>query len=46
MNFLVDVTVVGDSSAGHNILDKLASNNRTFKLAFISKAFKGTTTHD
>ncbi len=46
MNYQVDVMIVGDSTSGHSILDKLASNKPTVKLAFISQAFKSTTTHD
>lgn len=46
MNFRVDVMVVGDSKSGHDILDKIATANRNIKIAFISKAFKSTTSHD
>ena len=46
MNYQVDVIIVGDSKVGHEILDKIASSKPTIKLAFISKAFKSTTTHD
>ena len=46
MNFRVDIMIVGDSTTGHGILDKLASSNSALKLAFISRAFKSTTTHD
>ena len=46
MNFRVDVIVVGDSKSGHEILDKIASSKLTTKVAFISQAFKSTTTHD
>ena len=46
MNFRVDVIVVGDSKAGHEILDKIASSKSLIKVAFISQAFKSTTTHD
>ena len=46
MNFRVDVTIIGDSKAGHEILDKIASAKPAIKLAFISQAFKDTTFHD
>lgn len=46
MNIRVDVIVIGDSKAGHEILDKIASSNSAIKLAFISQTFKSTTTHD
>ena len=46
MNFRVDVIVIGDSKAGHEILDKIAAKRTDIKLAFISKAFKSTTAHD
>ena len=46
MNFRVDVMIVGDSKAGHEILDKIASSKSSIKVAFISQTFKSTTTHD
>ena len=46
MNFRVDVMVVGDSKSGHDVLDKIAAGNQAVKVAFISKTFKSTTTHD
>ena len=46
MNFRVDVMIVGDSTAGHEILDKIAASKPTIKVAFISREFKSTTTHD
>lgn len=46
MNCQVDVIIIGDSKSGHDILDQIASNKPTIKLAFISKAFKSFTTHD
>ena len=46
MNYQVDVMIVGDSKVGHEILDKIAAAKPTIKLAFISKEFKSTTTHD
>ena len=46
MNCQVDVMIIGDSKCGHEILDKIASSKPTIKVAFISKAFKSTTTHD
>lgn len=46
MNYLFDIMIVGDSSTGHEILDKLATSRPTAKIAFISQTFKSTTTHD
>ena len=46
MNYQVDIMIVCDSKSGHEILDKIASSKPTIKMAFISKAFKSTTTHD
>lgn len=46
MNYQVDVMIIGDSKVGHEILDNIASNKRTIKVAFISNAFKSTTTRD
>lgn len=46
MNYQVDIIIVGDSKAGHELLDKIASNRPKIKLAFISQTFKSTTTHD
>lgn len=46
MNYQVDIIIIGDSKAGHEILDKLASSKPTVKIAFISQMFKSSTTHD
>jgi thioredoxin reductase len=46
MNYQVDIIIIGDSKSGHEMLDKLASSRPTIKFAFISQAFKSTTTHD
>lgn len=46
MNYLVDVIIVGDSTTGHKLLDTIATNKPSIKLAFISQTFKSTTTHD
>ena len=46
MNFRVDVIIIGDSTTGHEILDKIASTNPAINIAFISHEFKSTTTHD
>ena len=46
MNYQVDIIIIGDSKSGQEILDKLASTKPTIKFAFISQAFKSTTTHD
>lgn len=46
MNFLIDIIVVGDSKSGHEILDRLATNKPTIKIAFTSQSFKSTTSHD
>lgn len=46
MNYITNIMVVGDSGYGHKILDKLATSMPQTKIAFISQAFKSTTTHD
>lgn len=46
MNFQVDITVIGDSASGHEILKQLAPKSYATKLAFISQSFKSTTTCD
>lgn len=46
MNYQVDIIIIGDSAAGHEVLDKIAQNNPKIKLAFISQTFKSTTTRD
>lgn len=46
MNYQVDVIIIGDSKSGHEMLDELASSKPTIKFAFVSQAFKSTTTHD
>ena len=46
MNFRVDIIIVGDSTRGHEILDKLATSKPNLNIAFISQSFKSTTTHD
>jgi thioredoxin reductase len=46
MNYQVDIIIIGDSKNGHDLLDKIASNRPRIKVAFVSQAFKSTTTHD
>jgi thioredoxin reductase len=46
MNYQVDIIIIGDSISGHEILDTLASSKPTVKFAFVSQAFKSTTTRD
>jgi thioredoxin reductase len=46
MNYRVDVIIIGDSKAGHEILDAIATKKPSAKLAFVSQSFKSTTTHD
>lgn len=46
MNCQVDVIIIGDSKEGHEALKKIASAKNTTKVAFISREFKSTTTHD
>ena len=46
MNYQVDIMIIGDSKSGHDLLDKIASNRPKIKVAFVSQAFKSTTTHD
>lgn len=44
MNNLVDVIIIGDSKAGHNVMKKLAAERPFLKMAFISREFKSFTT--
>jgi thioredoxin reductase len=46
MNFQVDIIIVGDSKTGHDVLDTLASSKPKANIAFVSQAFKKTTTPD
>jgi thioredoxin reductase len=46
MNYQVDIVVIGDSKNGNEIVKNIASVNPTIKVAFISREFKSTTTHD
>lgn len=46
MNCQVDIIIIGDSKAGNNAVKKLASIKPSIKVAFISREFKSTTTHD
>ena len=46
MNSQVDIIVIGDSSAGHDIVKRVASTKPSIKMAFISREFKNATTHD
>lgn len=43
MNYRVDIIIVGDSAAGHEVLDELATKNSKVKIALISDSFKSTT---
>ena len=46
MNCQVDIVIIGDSQSGHEAVKKLAASRPTIKIAFISREFKRTTTHD
>ena len=46
MNRQFDVIVIGDSKEGHAAVKSIAGTNRNIKVAFISRAFKSTTTRD
>ena len=46
MNCQVDITIIGDSKEGHEVLRKIAGSNLTIKVAFISREFRSRTTHD
>lgn len=46
MNCRVDIVIIGDSKEGHDALKNIALTNPTIKIAFISREFKSTTTHD
>jgi thioredoxin reductase len=46
MNCQVDIIIIGDSREGHEAVKKIAPANPAIKIAFISREFKSTTTHD
>lgn len=46
MNSQVDIVVIGDSCDGRDAVKKIASTRPYIKMAFISREFKSTTTHD
>lgn len=46
MNYQFDVIIIGDSKQGNETVKRLAATNRGIKIAFISREFKSTTTHD
>lgn len=46
MNHQFDIIVIGDSKEGNNVLKHIASLKPTIKIAFISREFKNSTTHD
>ena len=46
MNQQFDVIVIGDSKAGNDTLKAIACKSPKIKIAFISREFKDTTTHD
>lgn len=45
MNYRVDIIVIGDSKVGNTTIKQLAPN-KSLKIAFISRNFKNSTTHD
>lgn len=46
MNSQVDIIVIGDTIAGNYIVKSLAEKKPTIRMAFISREFKSTTSHD
>ena len=46
MNYQFDIIIIGDSKAGHDTLKNIAAVNAKIKIAFVSREFKSTTTHD
>jgi thioredoxin reductase len=46
MNRQVDVIVIGDSPIGNEAVKQIAAKKPTIKMAFVSREFKSTTTHD
>ena len=46
MNCQVDIIIIGDSKEGHLAVKNIASKSPKIKVAFISREFKSTTTHD
>lgn len=46
MNYQYDLIVIGDSKEGNQLVKSIASANTNIKIAFVSREFKTTTTHD
>jgi thioredoxin reductase len=46
MNRQFDIIVIGDSKEGNNTIKHIAAKKPTIKIAFISREFKSSTTHD
>jgi thioredoxin reductase len=46
MNRQIDIIVIGDSASGHDAVKQIAASNPCIKMAFVSREFKSTTTHD
>lgn len=46
MNYQYDLIIIGDSKEGNQLVKSIAAANFNTKLAFISREFKTTTTHD
>lgn len=46
MNRQVDIIVVGDSKCGNEVIKILAGYKPSLQIAFVSREFKSTTTHD
>jgi thioredoxin reductase len=46
MNQQFDIIIIGDSKAGKEVLKRIASKKPSIKIAFISREFKTSTTHD
>lgn len=46
MNRQFDIIIIGDSKEGNNTLKYIATLKPTIKIAFISREFKSSTTHD
>lgn len=46
MNYQYDLIIIGDSKEGRDVVKALASETTFINIAFISREFKSTTTHD
>ena len=46
MNYQYDLIIIGDSKEGNQLIKNIASTTSFINIAFVSREFKSTTTHD